>query len=117
MLQIEKKTNELYLLIKNEKKKKLNSITELHKYMYVFNLFIGSLGLKETVLIIGIVLLVVAIIIGIGIALYIKRWRKKNDLELLGYPPKVPPPRSNTSSGMMSRSANSSGYSVRKQNF
>ena len=116
MLQIEKKTNELYLLIKNEKKK-LNSITELHKYMYVFNLFIGSLGLKETVLIIGIVLLVVAIIIGIGIALYIKRWRKKNDLELLGYPPKVPPPRSNTSSGMMSRSANSSGYSVRKQNL
>jgi len=78
---------------------------------------IGSLGLKETVLIIGIVLLVVAIIIGIGIALYIKRWRKKNDLELLGYPPKVPPPRSNTSSGMMSRSANSSGYSVRKQNL
>ena len=98
-------------------KTKLHSITELNKYMCVFNLFVGSLGLKETVLIIGIVLLVVAIIIGIGIALYIKRWRKKNDLELLGYPPKVPPPRSNTSSGMMSRSANSSGYSVRKQNL
>ena len=53
-------------------KTKLHSITELNKYMYTSNLFVGSLGLKETVLIIGIVLLVVAIIIGIGIALYIK---------------------------------------------
>ena len=50
-------------------------------------------------LIVGICLLVAAIIVGIGIALYIRRWRKKNDLELLGYPPKVvaPPPRSNLS--------------------
>jgi len=50
-------------------------------------------------LIVGICLLIAAIIVGIGIALYIRRWRKKNDLELLGYPPKVvaPPPRSNLS--------------------
>jgi len=49
-------------------------------------------------LIVGVCLLIAAIVIGIGIALYIRRWRKKNDLELLGYPPKVaPPPRSNLS--------------------
>ena len=58
--------------------------------------------------------LLVAIIIGIGIGLYIRRWRKKNDLELLGYPPKVPPPRSNLSSDI-SRSKNSSnGFTMGK---
>jgi len=73
----------------------------------------AGLDVKEIVLITGIVLLIVAIIVGISIGIYIRRWRKKNDLELLGYPPKVPPPRSNLSA--MSRSNNSSvAFSVRK---
>ena len=40
------------------------------------------------------ILLIVAIIVGIGVAFYIRRWKKKKDLELLGFPakPVVPPP-------------------------
>ena len=61
--------------------------------------FIAVVDSTTVMLIVGICLLIAAIIVGIGIALYIRRWRKKNDLELLGYPPKVvtPPPRSNLS--------------------
>ena len=32
----------------------------------------------------GITFLIVAIIVGIGVAFYIRRWKKKKDLELLG---------------------------------
>jgi len=50
----------------------------------------------ETILlIVGITFLIVAIIVGIGVAFYIRRWKKKKDLELLGFPPKpvrAPPP-------------------------
>ena len=39
----------------------------------------------ETILlIVGITFLIVAIIVGIGVAFYIRRWKKKKDLELLG---------------------------------
>jgi ABC-type phosphate transport system permease subunit len=71
------------------------------KIIFTLKIFshFSVLPFKYAILIAGICLLIVAIIIGIGIALYIRRWRKKNDLELLGYPPKVPPSsRSNLSS-------------------
>ena len=64
-------------------------------------IFFSGPNTNTILLIVGITFLIVAIIVGIGIAFYIRRWKKKKDLELLGFPAKPavpPPPRSNISS-------------------
>ena len=67
-----------------------------HTAVLISNIsFVAGLETKYVVLIVGICLLVVAIVLGVAIFIFIRRWKKKNDLELLGYPPKVPPSRPN----------------------
>lgn len=67
-------------------------------HCHFFDEYVSGLEPKYIILIVGILLVVLAIIVGVGIGCYIIKWRKKNDLELLGYPPKVPASRSNLSS-------------------
>jgi len=71
----------------------------------LFPVYTGIGADTETILlIVGITFLIVAIIVGIGVAFYIRRWKKKKDLELLGFPalkpavPQPPAPRSQMSS-------------------
>lgn len=49
-----------------------------------------GISVRNAILIAGICLLVLAIVVGIVIVLYVRHWRKKNDLELLGYPSRTP---------------------------